>query len=119
LKNAYLTWIIASVLCSSVAHFALKLGAVRLNTSGDLINMIVRVSTNSWLVLGAILHAVALALWVIGLKRVELSVAYPFIALGFVLVSVLSWAFLGETLDAARVVGIILIASGVMVIART
>jgi len=118
MKNAYLTWIVASVLCSSFAHFSLKLGALRLNAGGGLVNMIVRLSTNGWLILGAALHAIALTLWVIGLKRVELSVAYPFIALGFALVSLLSWAFLGETFDTARLVGILLIATGVMVIAR-
>ena len=119
MKSAYLTWILTSVLCSSIAHFALKLGALRLNLGGGAADVILRLGTNGWLILGGMLHALALALWVIGLKHVELSVAYPFIALGFVLVSLLSWLFLSEALSAARLIGMLLIASGVVLIART
>jgi multidrug transporter EmrE-like cation transporter len=81
--------------------------------------VILRFGTNGWLIVGVILHALALALWVVGLKHVELSVAYPFIALGLVLVSLLSWMFLSEGLGAARLMGMLLIASGVALIART
>lgn len=102
-----------------MAHLALKLGALRLEIDGKLIDVILRLGTNGWLIVGALLHAIALALWVMGLKRVELSVAYPFIALGLVLVSLLSWAFLNETLNTARVMGMLLITSGVVFIART
>jgi multidrug transporter EmrE-like cation transporter len=76
------------------------------------------VSMNGWLLTGAILHVTALALWVAGLRQVELSVAYPFIALGLVLVSTLSWMFLGESMNVARIAGILLIAAGVLVVAR-
>jgi multidrug transporter EmrE-like cation transporter len=119
LKNAYIGWILASVLCSSIAHFALKLGALRLNLGGGATSAVLRLGTNGWLMFGATLHALALALWVVGLKHVALSVAYPFIALGLVLVSLLSWMFLNEALGTARLMGILLIASGVVTIAKT
>lgn len=119
MKNAYLAWIIGSVLCSSLAHFSLKLGALSLESNAAPAEAAWHLSLNRWLVLGGVLHATALVLWVIGLKRVELSVAYPFIALGFVLVGLLSWTFLNETLGVPRLVGMLLIAFGVAVIART
>ena len=119
MKNANLAWIIGSVLCSSLAHFFLKLGAVSLESNASPTEAAWHLGLNRWLVLGGALHAAALVLWVIGLKRVELSIAYPFIALGFVLVSLLSWMFLNETLGVTRLVGMLLIAFGVVVIART
>jgi drug/metabolite transporter (DMT)-like permease len=115
MKNASIAWIISSVLCSSLGHFMLKLGALRLNIStvvGDAL-------LNKWLILGGALHVTALALWVIGLKRVDLSVAYPFIALGLVVVSALSWIFLREGVGLARLIGMLLISSGVVIISRT
>jgi multidrug transporter EmrE-like cation transporter len=118
-KNPSLVWIIVSVLCSSLAHFALKQGALRLNLSGGgPADILLRLSTNGWLLIGCALHVLALALWIVGLKSVPLSVAYPFIALGFVLVSLLSWLFLNETVGVATVLGMVLIASGVALIAR-
>jgi len=118
-KNAPLVWILASVLCSSLAHLALKLGALRLNVDGVSGGMFAGFHINQFLLVGVGLHAFALGLWVVGLRSVELSVAYPFIALGLVFVSLLSWMFLQETVGAVRLVGMILIGSGVILIART
>jgi len=70
-----------------------------------------------WLLAGICLHVTALALWVMGLRQVELSVAYPFIALGLVLVTLLSWRVLGEPLAATHWVGMGLITAGVLVVA--
>jgi multidrug transporter EmrE-like cation transporter len=118
-KNAQLAWIVASVMCSSLAHLALKLGAVRLDFSAGLTDVILHLATNSWLIAGTALHILALGLWVLGLRHVELTVAYPFISLGFILVSLLSWMFLNESVSAARLMGMLLICAGVVLIART
>ena len=119
MKNTPLAWILASVLCSSLAHFALKLGALRLNLDGEPRGLVPGIHINGWLVTGGGLHVIALALWVVGLKRIELSVAYPFIALGLVFVSLLSWMFLKEMVGPVRILGMLLISSGVVLIART
>jgi multidrug transporter EmrE-like cation transporter len=118
-KTAHLAWIVISVMCSSLAHLALKLGAMRLDFSAGLADVILRLATNGWLIVGATLHVFALALWVVGLRHVELTVAYPFIALGFILVSLLSWMFLSETVSVTRLMGMLLIGAGVVLIART
>jgi multidrug transporter EmrE-like cation transporter len=118
LKNGPLVWILASVLCSSLAHFALKLGALRLNVGVGRAS-IAGIGINGWLVLGGTLHAVALVFWVAGLRQVDLSVAYPFIALGFIFVALLSWLFLQEVMTAPRLMAMVLIGAGVVLIART
>jgi drug/metabolite transporter (DMT)-like permease len=118
-KNPQLAWIVVSVLCSSVAHFALKVGALRLELSRGTAYALAEVVMNGWLIVGAMLHILALTLWVVGLRHIELSVAYPFVALGVVLVSFLSYTFLREELGATRIFGMLLIASGVMIVART
>jgi drug/metabolite transporter (DMT)-like permease len=119
LRKLSIYWIVASVLCSSIAHFALKLGALRLDLDAVRANVVSSLGRNGWLLFGATLHAAALALWVVGLKHVELSVAYPFIALGVVLVTFLSCLFLNETLGAQRLMGMLLVCAGVFFIART
>lgn len=105
-------------MCSSLAHFALKIGALRLNFETTHTDTIWRFTLNRWLVFGGGLHAIALGLWVVGLKHVELSVAYPFVALGLVLVTALSWIFLKEMVNPIRLTGMLLISSGVVLIAR-
>lgn len=114
-----ITWIILSVLCSVSGHFALKVGALRLNLVDRSANLLTGVGINRWLFLGTALHGLALILWTIGLRRVELSVAYPFVALGLVLASLLSCLFLKEAMNPTRLVGMLLISSGVILIARS
>lgn len=117
--SIHYVWLLASVLLSSVAHLALKIGALRLGSGGDFLAVTSRLAANGWLMIGVTLHVLALALWVTGLRHIPLTVAYPIIALGFVFVSLLSWMFLNEHLGAVRVTGMILITSGVVLIART
>ncbi|MCD6359250.1 MAG: EamA family transporter [Armatimonadetes bacterium] len=56
-------------------------------------------------------------LWV--LSRLSLSFAYPFVALSFVIVIVLSWWLLGEELPPLRIIGVALIMIGVLTVAAS
>ena len=53
--------------------------------------------------------------WMAALTRFELSYAYPFMSLSFVLVLAMSVAFLGETLTLNKVLGVVLIGIGTVV----
>lgn len=53
--------------------------------------------------------------WMAALTRFELSYAYPFMSLSFVLVLVISVTFLGETLTLNKVLGVALIGIGTVV----
>ncbi|MDE2451190.1 MAG: EamA family transporter [Gammaproteobacteria bacterium] len=112
-----LAWLLASVCCSSLGHLSLKLAARALGQPAGLWGLMGAATRCPWLLIGISLHVLALALWVMGLRQVELSVAYPFIALGLVLVTLLSWRVLGEPLVATHWVGMGLITVGVLVVA--
>lgn len=53
--------------------------------------------------------------WALALTRFDLSFAYPFMSLSFVLVLIFGVAFLDETATAAKVVGVVLITAGLVV----
>ncbi len=111
-------WLLASVACSSVGHLSLKLAARSLQTPATLPQLVALAIGSPWLLAGIALHGIALALWVMGLRQVELSVAYPFIALGLVVVTLLSCVVLHERPLPAYWVGLALIVTGVIVVAR-
>ncbi len=54
-------------------------------------------------------------LWVYALSKVELGQAYPFTALTFVLVFILSFLVLGEAVSRLEVLGLLLTISGFLV----
>ncbi len=56
--------------------------------------------------------------WVWILQSVELSRAYPFMALAFLLVPAASYIVFGERLDARYALGILLIVGGVVLVGR-
>jgi drug/metabolite transporter (DMT)-like permease len=69
-------------------------------------------------VLGLGLYVGAALVWLLVLARIDVSLAYPFVGLGFILTMVLGWAVHGEILNAARVAGTLMIACGVVFLVR-
>jgi len=53
--------------------------------------------------------------WMATMSKLEIGYAYPFTSLGFVAVVLLSYLFFGESLNAWRIVGVLLIVAGVTV----
>ena len=53
------------------------------------------------------------------LSKVDLSIAYPLLSLGYILILFLSWAFLHETISPVRIAGVVLIIAGVYFVFRS
>lgn len=68
---------------------------------------------NGWLIIALILYGVTTLLWVWVLRHAPLHIAYPFMALAFVIVPLLSYYFLGEPLHIKTFIGGALIVIGV------
>lgn len=70
------------------------------------------------MVIAFAIYGAATLLWVYVLRSVELTKAYPFMALSFVVVPALSIALLSERVTAQYVLGTVLIVAGVIITAR-
>lgn len=71
---------------------------------------------NPYVIAGFAAYGVGAILWLKVLSRMELSVAYPLVSIGFVLVVLLSWVVLKEQVSIARIFGVALIMTGVTVV---
>jgi drug/metabolite transporter (DMT)-like permease len=56
--------------------------------------------------------------WMAAMTKFDLSHAYPFMSLNFVIVLILSWQLLHEPLTAQKIIGVALIVLGTLVAAR-
>ncbi|MNW04786.1 4-amino-4-deoxy-L-arabinose-phosphoundecaprenol flippase subunit ArnF [compost metagenome] len=73
-----------------------------------------------WPVIGGLtLYVVSVAVWIVGLSRVDVSIAYPMLSLGYVVNALAAWWLFGEMIGPLRVAGILLILAGVFLIARS
>jgi len=115
--------IIVSILLSSLAHIFLKKGMMEHALTGikpdGIADLIWVIGTNPWVLGGMSLHVSALVVWLWALSRVDISFAYPFLALGYVLVGTMAWLWLGEELSSMRGVGMAIIIIGIFVLAKT
>jgi len=115
--------ILLSVSLSALAQVALKLGMSGAGVTRALADggaaQVAWAVASEWRVLGGlVLYFASAAAWLFVLARLQVSAAYPFVGLGFVLTLLLGWAWLGDTLSVGRVLGTLLVAAGVVLIAR-
>jgi len=83
----------------------------------------VSVSITSWLlnpplIMGFVLYAISSILFLLALRRGNVSILYPIIATSYIWVALFAATFLGEPFPANKWAGIILIILGVAVITR-
>lgn len=87
----------------------------------DLVNkalFLIGLLFDPWVLTGLLSALLAGLAWMAAMTRLELSFAYPFISLSFVLVFVFSAFFFNETVTAPKVLGMLLIIAGIIVIGR-
>jgi multidrug transporter EmrE-like cation transporter len=84
--------------------------------AGDAVHYFAGLLINPW-VISVLVAAFAAALsWMAAISRLPLSQAYPFVAsLSFVFVLILSNLVFGEAITIAKVIGFVLIVSGLVV----
>lgn len=114
-----------SVLLVTVAQISMKLGVMNLpfNTLNAIhIDSILRFITQqwthlAWLALGLMCYALSMLVWVVGLKYLPLSIAYPLLSISYVLVYFVSMLVpqFSEHFSIVKLSGIILIIVGLKV----
>lgn len=114
--------ILVNVFLGTVGQIMLKTG---MNNAGGKANAAgmaalldaVKAIANPWVLMGFTFYGISSILWLMILKRVSLSSAYPMISLSYVFVVILSALFLGERPNwGTTAPGLLLIIVGVTLI---
>ena len=87
-------------------------------TSG-LLSLVLLILRSPLLLGGLALYGIGALAWIAVLSRLDLSLAYPFLALNFVLIQVSSRFILGESVPWVRWLGVIAICVGIVLVARS
>jgi multidrug transporter EmrE-like cation transporter len=115
--------IVTGVMLNAAAQLLLKIGVTPLGPLSvgwdNALPTALRV-LSQWPVLGGLTcYVVSVGVWVVGLSRVDVSVAYPMLSLGYVVNAVAAWWLLGEAVGPMRSAGVLLILCGVWLVARS
>lgn len=96
------------------ANLALKTGSSLIST--DASNFLLIRALNRYIVLGLGCFALAAIFYILILRWLPLNLAQSFASAQFIAVIIASWLFLGESINLMQWVGIIMIATGIIVV---
>jgi len=116
--NTYFVLSLAIIL-NAVANILMKVAMLKQEKTTDILTMVTQSITNPILFLGIISFGLALVAYCYVLAKINLSIAYPLMtSLGFLIVILASWLFLGENISKLQMVGFFCIIAGVWMVAR-
>jgi len=78
-----------------------------------------QLATEPHIVGGLTCYVISVVVWIMALSRVEVSIAYPMLSIGYVVNAVAAWYLFGESLGPMRIAGIGFIVFGVVLVARS
>jgi multidrug transporter EmrE-like cation transporter len=115
--------IITGVLLNAAAQLLLKAGTNAVGhfefTAGNVLPMGMKLALEPHILGGMLCYAVSLVVWIMGLSRMPVSIAYPMLSIGYVINALAAWHFFGESLTAQKLVGIGFIILGVVLVTRS
>ena len=113
---ATLLLLLGSVACDVTGQVCFKLGVGHAAGGAQAPSLLHKALHSPWIALGVLVYALEFVLWFAALSRTQLSVAFPFTALGYVGVVLASRYILDERISPRRWVGIGTIVVGVVLV---
>lgn len=115
--------ILTGVLLNAAAQLLLKAGTNAVGafsfTAGNILPIGLKIATQPPILGGLACYAVSVVIWIMALSRVEVSIAYPMLSIGYVVNAVAAWYLFGENLSVSRLIGIGIIILGVYIVSRS
>ena len=115
--------ILTGVLLNAAAQLMLKAGANRVGPveiEMQALTAVARELAFSAPIAGGIAcYVVSVVVWILALTRVDVSLAYPMLSIGYVVNAVAAWILFGEHLSPMRLAGIFVIILGVYLLAAS
>ena len=115
-----LIFIISSVFLNALAQILLKAGMKNFNNidiKNNIIQTSISISLNPYIICGFISYGISIILWLWVLSKVDVSLAYPFQALGYNIVTILAWFIFQENINFTRIIALIFITLGLIILA--
>jgi multidrug transporter EmrE-like cation transporter len=121
--NTAIVYILVAVVGSAAGQLLLKKGMSTMGpltiSASQIPSMLWRLGTNPYVVVGLLIYVCGTVFWLAALSRVDLTFAYPFASLSYIVMIVGGWQLFGERVDAWRVLGSLAVMAGVILVSRS
>ena len=112
MTSASFAFLFAGVLLNAGAQLLLKAG-----TNAEPLGL--RLAIEPHILAGLACYVISVVVWVVGLSKVPVSIAYPMLSIGYVINAIAAYYLLGEAVTPMRLAGIGVIIVGVFIVARS
>ncbi len=115
--------LLTGVMLNAAAQLLLKAGTTRIGefafSADNIVPIGWQLATQPFIVAGVGCYVISLVVWIMGLSRVPVSIAYPMLSIGYIVSAIAAWYLFGESLTAQKMIGIGFIIIGVYLVARS
>ena len=115
--------VLSGVLLNAAAQLLLKAGTNAIGhfefTAANAVPIGLKVAAQPFILGGLGCYVISVVVWILALSRVEGSIAYPMLSIGYVVNAVAAYLLFGEAVTVQRLVGIGIIVVGVYIVARS
>lgn len=119
----YFSLIMLGVLLNAGAQLLLKEGMRRIGYFEfawvNVLPIGLQVAGNPFVLAGLFAYVVSVGVWLLVLSRVEVSLAYPMLSVGYIVNAVAGYYLFQENLSLTRITGILIIIAGVYLVTRS
>jgi drug/metabolite transporter (DMT)-like permease len=113
----------AGVLLNAAAQLFLKAGTNRIGEFAFSLDNVMpigmKIASSPFILGGLACYVVSVVVWILGLSRVPVSIAYPMLSVGYIVNAFLAYMLFGESITAQKLAGIGFIVVGVFLVARS
>jgi multidrug transporter EmrE-like cation transporter len=117
------TLVLCGVLLNAAAQLLLKAGTNAVGhfefSGANILPIGWKIATQPGIIAGLGCYVVSVVVWILALSRVEVSIAYPMLSIGYVVNAAAAYLLFGEAVSLQRMTGIGIIVLGVYVVARS
>jgi multidrug transporter EmrE-like cation transporter len=114
--------IFAGVMLNVAAQLLIKAGTNNIGyfefSQENIIPIGWKLATEPYIIGAIACYGISVVLWILALSRVQVSIAYPLLSMGYVVNALAAWWFFNETFNPAKVAGIGVIILGVVILSR-
>lgn len=114
--------VLSAVILNSIAQLVLKAGTnslgILLLPDKNIIYSIIRIIFQPYIFTGLFLYIFSFGVWIFVLSKLEVSVAYPLLSIGYLFSLILAWFFFGEVITFNKSLGILFLMVGTFFITR-
>jgi multidrug transporter EmrE-like cation transporter len=115
--------LMTGVLLNAGAQLLLKAGTNAVGafeySGANILPVGIKLATEPHIIGGLGCYVISVVVWILALSRVEVSIAYPLLSVGYVVNAVAAYYLFGEAVTPLRLVGIGVIILGVFLVARS